>query len=125
MRPRSLPIILLLAACGAGAQDATRTDGDKYRVILENDQVRVLAYRDQPGERTHQHHHPAFVVVALEPFQRRLLLPDGKAIVRQFKAGDVLYSDAQTHVGENVGTTPTNVIMVELKTAAPSRPARD
>lgn len=125
MRPRSLPIILLLAACGAGAQDATHTDGDKYRVILENDQVRVLAYRDQPGERTHQHHHPAFVVVALEPFQRRLLLPDGKAIVRQFKAGDVLYSDAQTHVGENVGTTPTNVIMVELKTAVPPRPARD
>lgn len=113
---RPLALLLLAAApMFALAQDATATDPDKYRLLLENDQVRVLEYRDRPGERTHEHRHPAFVVIALGPFKRRLHLPDGRSMVREFKAGEVMYSEAQTHAGENVGTTPTHVIMVELK----------
>ncbi|MDX5409332.1 MAG: hypothetical protein LPJ94_03805 [Thauera sp.] len=112
-------------ACAGYAQDPVVTDGDKYRVLLENEQVRVLEYRDRPGERTEQHQHPAFVLYALAPFKRRIALPDGKVIMREFKQGDVLYSDQQTHVGENVGDTPTHVIMVELKTPpAPAAQAR-
>ena len=34
--------------------DPTSTDPDAYRVILENDRVRVLEYRDEPGYRTKQ-----------------------------------------------------------------------
>ena len=99
----------------AHAHDPVHTDGDKYKVIFENERVRVLEYKDRPGEKTHQHRHPSFVLYALAPFKRRILLPDGKALVREFKAGDVLYSEAQTHIGENVGQTPTHVIMVEMK----------
>ena len=44
------------------SQDAVQTDGDKYKTIFENDWVRVLDYRDTPGEKTHQHKHPAFVL---------------------------------------------------------------
>ena len=80
--------------------------------------LRVLEYRDQPGAKTHQHRHPAFVLYALGPFKRKLTLPDGKTMMREFKAGDVLYSDQQTHIGENVGATPTHVIIVELKEPA-------
>ena len=104
----------LCTSC-ALAQDATQTDGDKYRAILENECVRVLEYRDQPGDKTHQHHHPAFVLYALSSFQRTLTLPDGKVLRRQFKPGDVIWSEAQTHIGENVGQTPTHVLITELK----------
>ncbi|WP_202900013.1 hypothetical protein [Acidovorax sp. JHL-9] len=103
----------------AVAQDAVATDGDKYKVVLENPCVRVLDYRDRPGEKTHQHHHPGFVLHALSAFERTITLPDGKQRKRSFKAGDVMWSDAQTHIGENTGTTPTHVLIVELK-AAPS-----
>ena len=34
------------------SRDPVITDGDKYKVILENDRVRVLEYRDSPGQRT-------------------------------------------------------------------------
>lgn len=101
----------------AMAEDPVKTDGDKYKVLFENVRVRVLEYRDRPGDKTHQHHHPAFVLYALSPFKRKISLPDGKVIMREFKAGDVLYSDDQTHVGENIGDMPTNVIMVEMKPA--------
>lgn len=104
-----------LLATSAFAQDAIQTDGDKYKVILENDCVRVLDYNDRPGEKTLQHKHPAFVLYALSPFKRTLTLPDGKVLKREFKAGDVMWSEAQTHIGENVGQTPTHVLIVELK----------
>jgi beta-alanine degradation protein BauB len=113
---RFIATAALLASCsGALAQDPIQTDGDKYKVRFENEKLRVLEYRDQPGEKTHLHGHPAFVLYALGPFKRRITLPGGKVFLREFKAGDVLWSDAQMHIGENVGDTPTHVIMVEMK----------
>ena len=97
------------------AQDAVQVDGDKYKTIFENDCVRVLDYQDDPGESTHQHSHPAFVLYALSPFKRSITLPDGKVLQRQFKQGDVIWSNSQTHIGTNTGDTPTHVILVETK----------
>ncbi|MEO9115407.1 MAG: cytoplasmic protein [Gemmatimonadaceae bacterium] len=118
MPPISIVAVAALLASSAFAQDAVQTDGDKYKVILENECVRVLDYRDLPGEKTRQHRHPAFVLYALSPFQRTLTLPDGKVLRRGFKEGDVMWSPAQTHIGENVGQTPTHVVIVELKQSA-------
>lgn len=103
-----LPLVVVAA-------DPVVSDGDKYKVLLENGQVRVLEYRDLPGEKTHQHDHPSFVLYAQTPFKRKITLPDGKVIIREFKEGDILYSEAQTHIGENIGETPTKVIMVEIR----------
>ncbi|MGA0588857.1 hypothetical protein ACO2Q2_17310 [Dyella sp. KRB-257] len=105
---RLLAFLVLLSACTPTlAQDPVKTDGDKYKTLMENACVRVLDYRDRPGEKTHQHRHPAFVLYALGPFERIIHLPNGKNIKRSFKAGDVIWSPAQTHIGENVGNTPT------------------
>lgn len=82
--------------------------------------MQVLEYRDKRGEITHSRRHPAFVLYAVSPFKRKIMLPDGKVLMREFKAGDVMYSAEQVHIGENLGTTPAPVIMVELKT--PARP---
>jgi hypothetical protein len=114
-----LSIALICLAGSARASDPINTDGDKYKVLLENEKVRVLAYSDQPGEKTSQHLHPAFVVYAVAPFKRRLTLSDGRVLTRAFKAGDVLYSGGEAHIGENIGTTPTQVIMVEIKDFKP------
>jgi beta-alanine degradation protein BauB len=112
---RYLAISAILLSSAAHAADPTTTDGDKYKVRFENDRVRVLEYTDTPGQKTHQHGHPAFVLYAVSPFKRRLVLPDGKVLTREFKAGDVMWSEAQTHIGENVGELPTHVIMIEMK----------
>ena len=46
-----LLVLALMAGCASSAEvpDPTRTDGDKYKVVLENEQVRVLEYRDVPS----------------------------------------------------------------------------
>lgn len=115
---KAMLMALLAAQCvptGALAQDPVQTDGDKYRVLLENAQVRVLQYTDQPGEKTRAHRHPAFVLYALTPFKRTLTLADGRVVSREFRAGDVLYSRGEAHTGENTGSTPTQALIVELK----------
>jgi hypothetical protein len=104
-----------LCSSGALAQDPVQSDGDKYKVVLENDRVRVLEYRDRPGEKTHQHKHPAFVLYAVSPFKRSITLPNGKVLQREFKGGEVMWSEEQTHIGANIGDTETKVIMIELK----------
>jgi quercetin dioxygenase-like cupin family protein len=98
----------------AGA-DPTVTDPDKYKEVMVNEHVRVLRYHDAPGAKTHQHHHPASVLYALSAFRRRLAFPDGTTKERDFKPGDVMWVPAQTHVGENIGTTDTEVLLVEMK----------
>ena len=116
MKRRLIFLAALIGLMGAArADDPVHSDGDKYKVLLENDRVRVLGYTDQPGEKTQQHLHPSFVVYAVGSFKRRLTLADGRVLTREFKAGDILYSQGETHIGENIGTTPTQVIMVEVK----------
>ena len=48
----ALIILSVAAVICIYAQDPAVTDGDKYKVILENDKVRVLEYTDKPGEKT-------------------------------------------------------------------------
>jgi beta-alanine degradation protein BauB len=103
-------------SAGTGAAlDPTVSDGDKYRVVLENEHVRVLRYHDKPGDKTQPHHHHEFVLYALSSFRRRLTFPDGSMKERDFKPGDTIWMPEQVHVGENVGATDTDVVIVEQK----------
>ena len=97
------------------SRDPVVTDGDKYKVAFENDRVRVLEYRDSPGQRTTPHHHPAYVMCALSSFKRKLTLAGGREVVVEVKAGQVTSGPAQSHIGENVGDTETHVLIVEVK----------
>lgn len=101
--------------------DPTVTDSDKYRVVFENDRVRVLEYRDEPGQRTSPHDHPDSVMVTLSGFDRRLVDDGGESRDVTLAPGEVRWLDAQTHSGENTGETPTHVMFVELKEPGPGR----
>jgi len=95
--------------------DPTETDPDKYRVIFENDRVRVLEYTDEPGQRTSPHAHPDSVMYTLSSFERRLVGESGETRDVSLAAGEVRWLDAQVHSGENIGGSPTHVLFVELK----------
>src|SRR5437867_13238007 len=71
------------------SRDPVITDGDKYKVAFENDRVRVLEYRDSPGEKTSLHHLSDFVLCALSVFRRRFVLSAGGLVVREVKLGEV------------------------------------
>jgi beta-alanine degradation protein BauB len=94
--------------------DPTVTDPQLYKVFFENDRVRVMRYTDVPGNRTKPHDHPDSVLITLSNFRRRLSVGDRTVDVEK-SPHEVIWNSAQTHVGENTGTTDTDVIFVELK----------
>ena len=98
------------------SEDPISTDPELYKVIFENDRVRVLEYRDQPGDRTSPHRHPDSVMYTLTLFRRRIASGDQQVEV-ELPAGQVRWLDAQEHAGENIGDTATRAIFVELKDA--------
>jgi beta-alanine degradation protein BauB len=103
--------------------DPTRTDPGLYKVLFENDRVRVLEYRDRPGDRTLPHRHPDSVMYTITSFRRRIASGDQQVEV-DLPAGQVRWLDAQVHAGENIGDTATHTIFVELKEhARAQRPA--
>jgi quercetin dioxygenase-like cupin family protein len=101
--------------------DPTVTDPDKYRVVFENERVRVLEYTDAPGQRTSPHEHPDSVLVTLTSFRRRLHHDGGTREV-EIPAGVASWLPAQQHSGENIGETATHTIFVELKEPSGSAP---
>jgi hypothetical protein len=105
--------------------DPTTTDPTLYKVIFENERVRVLEYRDEPGDRTHVHGHPDSVMVTLSDFRRRVAAGDRSADV-ELRAGEARWIGAQAHAGENIGDSVSHCVFIELKEPPrTSTPGRD
>lgn len=93
--------------------DPVVTNPEYYKVVFENEHVRVLEYQDRPGDQTTPHEHPDSVMYTLSSFRRRLLSDEGHRDV-QMEAGTTGWLPAQQHHGHNIGDSPTHVIFVEL-----------
>jgi quercetin dioxygenase-like cupin family protein len=98
--------------------DPAVTNPEHYEVVFENERVRVLEYRDEPGDRTTPHDHPDSVMHTLSGFRRRLYGPDGQTRDVEIEAGTTGWLPAQRHAGHNIGDTATHVLFVELKDGA-------
>lgn len=99
--------------------DPVESNPSLYSVVFENDRVRVLEYRDRPGDRTAPHSHPDSVMVTLSGFERRLSVGDQVRDV-SLEPSKAMWLPAQTHSGENVGTSETHTLFIELKEPGPS-----
>ena len=119
--PRILVAALFVFALStvALAQDPVKVDGNHYKVEFENDQVRVLRVKVGPKEKSIMHQHPDAVAIFLTDVNGKFTFPDGKSEAVTSKAGDARWTPAITHLPENAGDQPFEVILVELK----SKPA--
>ena len=97
------------------AQDPVPRYPDNYKVLIENDRVRVLDFRLRKGDTEEFHMHPAHVLYVLAPFKIMFKLPGGRTAVREAKAGDVLFSEAVMHSPTKIGETDAHGILVELQ----------
>jgi len=114
--------LLCFAAATAWAQDPVKVDTKHYKVELENDQVRVLRINYGPKEKSVMHSHPGAVAVFLTDGHAKFTFPDGNSQVREMKAGQVMWTAGETHLPENIGDKPMELILVEIK-GAPAKKA--
>ena len=96
-------------------EDAVTVAPHFYKVVLENDRVRVLEVRGKPGDKTELHSHPAQVAIALTDGTFRFTSPDGQPMEAELKAGQAMYLPPVEHTSEITGTTEAHALLVELK----------
>ena len=118
MRLTSLTILISLTVMGVGStmqKDPVQVAPNHYKVVFENDRVRVLSFHSRPGEKWGLHAHPDAVVVSLNEYKVRNIVPGAQPAIREAKRGDVAWIPARSHTGENIGNTEMDCVLVELK----------
>src|SRR5258706_6175804 len=73
----------------AGSGNATQVAPDVYKVLFENDRVRVLDVNMKPGAKSAMHSHPDYVVHMMGPAKVRFTAADGTSAEAEFPAGAI------------------------------------
>ena len=115
-------VLAMLAAFGvtpaALAQDAVTSHPRSFRVVLENERVRVLEYKSGLGLGVcgqGMHYHPDRVTVTMTSAKVRITNEQGTSVVRDIPAGHVFFGHAETHATERIGGAGTRIFIIELK----------
>jgi hypothetical protein len=129
---KTLTFVCFVLCCGisspAHAQqqaeiDPVRVSPDRYRVLLDNPEVRVIEYVLRPGERDLWHTTPPKVSYVASGGSLRITQADGTSFVTDEKQGTARWTNTLgRHYAQNVGATPVRIILVEVK-SAPRSPA--
>jgi hypothetical protein len=61
------------------------------------------------------HSHPAYLVLVLSPARMRMTSTEGRVTELDLPAGQISFSNATAHAGDNVGSTELHELIVELK----------
>ena len=120
MRTAGLLLAGALLTLGAGgtvpAQDPAKAAPATHKVLLENDQVRVLDIHVPARGRALMHSHTTgYVEVAMTDCRMKFTLPGGRTSETTLHAGDVVWSDPVTHAAENLGASECHVLNIEPK----------
>jgi quercetin dioxygenase-like cupin family protein len=95
--------------------DPTVVASEVYKLVLENERVRVFEVRFKPGQKAEMHGHPDHVIYVLSDYTLNLMLPDGSSQKVPLKAGQAIFMGAGPHSAVNIGQTEGNALVVELK----------
>src|SRR5688572_5160088 len=98
-------IVFVCAGCATGSATTDKVKPASYRVVLENEQIRVIEYntgseKDVCGFGMHTH--PAHLYIMKTDAKLRIVTPDGKESFENSKAGDVGWAPVEQHLVENL-----------------------
>ncbi|MBZ5504816.1 MAG: hypothetical protein LAO78_04945 [Acidobacteriia bacterium] len=103
----------------APAQDALKVAPDHYKILLENEHVRVIENTLAPGEKDAMHTHPSGWYYVTKPGTMKVVHADGKMETWEAKAGEAGWLKTEgPHTSENIGKTTMSFVLVEVKSAA-------
>lgn len=107
---------ILIGSTNVYGQDPLKVAQNAYkRVVLENENVRVLDFEFAPGETIPWHTHPNHVIYSFTDGKIEITDKGKSAVVIEIKPGNAIYIPAVTHMARNIGTTTVKLIIVEMK----------
>ena len=95
--------------------DPVQVSSKNYKLLFENEHVRVLEMNLKAGEIDVTHSHPSETVYFLKGSKAKIHLPDGGVAEADIPDGHVMWHEAWTHQVENIGTSDIRAIIVESK----------
>ena len=114
-----------LAVSGVFAQEAAQhidpviTLPEMYSVLLENEHVRVVEYRIDPGQKDDWHTHPPKVSYVVSGGMLKITLENEESFIVEEGENSASWLGAVgRHFVENVGDTPVRIVLVEIKSIA-------
>ena len=109
-------LVLLFAAGEVQAQDAVKVSPEHFKVLLENERVRVLDFHTKAGDKIPLHSHPAYISYSISGAGKtKFTSVDGKVTEQAAKTGQATWHEAETHASEYEGTGSAHVLLIELK----------
>jgi len=112
----TLAVLVTLAAGTVQAQDPVKVAPKNFKVLLENERVRVLDFRSTAGEKIPMHSHPAYIAYSISGTGKtKFTSPGGKTTEQPNNPAGATWHDAETHASEYMGPGATHVLLVELK----------
>jgi quercetin dioxygenase-like cupin family protein len=100
----------------AKINDVMESASDAYKLLLENDKVRVMEVHLKPGQKARMHNHPNdHVVIVQKDAKFKLESPDGKKTEIDLKSGSVFWMKAGPHETENIGKSDGLNLVIEVK----------
>ena len=110
---------LFASGLSAQGQDAVKVAPDHYKILLENEHVRVIENTLAPGEKDAMHTHPSGWYYVTKPGTMKVVHADGKIETWEAKAGESGWLKTEgPHTSENIGNTTMGFVLVEVKSAA-------
>lgn len=89
---------------------------DVYKVLAENDEMRVVLATWKPGHKDKGHSHPMAAVYTVTDCHARIVTADGKVKEINKKAGAAQINPAvKSHTFENIGKAVCQQVLVEKK----------
>lgn len=106
--------------------DPVKASPDKYKVLLENDHVRVVGYMIEPGARDEWHTHPPKLSYVVDGGTLRITLADSTSFPTEDKSGEAVWRGVvPLHYARNIGSTLVRIVLVEPKTGFPVAPREE
>lgn len=87
-----------------------------YRLLFENDKLRVMEQILEPGQVSPMHNHPnVHAVYILSDAHLKLSYPEGYSSTYDLEEGKILWLRPGPYLTENIGNTVVHNIVTEVK----------
>jgi quercetin dioxygenase-like cupin family protein len=96
--------------------DAIKNSPANFKLLLENEYVRVLEYSLKPGEKDATHTHPAKSSYVVSGGKLKVYLENGEVVIANEEAGTASWRNyVGKHYVENIGNTTLKIVLTEIK----------
>ena len=96
--------------------DAIKSSPANFKILLENEYVRVLEYSLKPEQKDTPHTHPAKSSYVVSGGKLKVCLENGETIIADEETGTASWRDyVGKHYVENIGNTTVTIVLTEIK----------